>query len=155
MIRRFLEFLADPSRSMEAAEASGEDEVQLAAVALLIEAALMDEQFEDGERAKIAELIKARFELDDGEAARLIDVAQDEVRGSNQLFRYTRVVNQRFDQEERIELMEMLWQVAYADGALHDYEANLMRRLAGLIHITDRDSGAARKRALASLGLEA
>ena len=140
---------------MEAAEASGEDEVQLAAVALLIEAALMDEQFEDGERAKIAELIKARFELDDGEAARLIDVAQDEVRGSNQLFRYTRVVNQRFDQEERIELMEMLWQVAYADGALHDYEANLMRRLAGLIHITDRDSGAARKRALASLGLEA
>jgi uncharacterized tellurite resistance protein B-like protein len=49
----------------------------------------------------------------------------------------------------------MLWQVVYADGRLDDYEANLMRRISGLIHVPDRDSGEARKRALARLGLEA
>jgi uncharacterized tellurite resistance protein B-like protein len=47
----------------------------------------------------------------------------------------------------------MLWQVAYADGVLHDYEANLMRRLAGLLYVSDQESGEARKRAQRALGL--
>jgi len=45
-------------------------------------------------------------------------------------------------------LVEMLWDVVYADGELHDYEANLMRRVAGLLHVSDQESGAARKRVL-------
>ena len=53
----------------------------------------------------------------------------------------------------RIDLMEMLWEVCYADGVLHDFEAQLMRRMAGLMFVDDRDSGAARKRALEKLGL--
>ena len=65
------------------------------------------------------------------------------------------MVTDRFSFEERVELMEMLWQVAYADGELDDFEANLLRRVAGLIHVSDRDSGAARKRAMARLGLAA
>jgi uncharacterized tellurite resistance protein B-like protein len=47
----------------------------------------------------------------------------------------------------------MLWEVAYADGVLHDYEHNLLRRIAGLIYVTDRDRGLARNRVLARLGL--
>jgi len=50
-------------------------------------------------------------------------------------------------------MMEMLWEVAYADGRLHEYEASLARQVAGLIHVSDRDNGAARKRVLARLGL--
>ena len=49
-------------------------------------------------------------------------------------------------------MIEMLWDVACADGVIHDFEANLVRRVAGLIHVSDRDSGAARKRALARMG---
>ena len=62
-------------------------------------------------------------------------------------------VKDGFDQEERIRLIEMLWEVAYADGELHDYEASLMRRITGLLYISDRDSGEARQRVLARLGL--
>ena len=62
------------------------------------------------------------------------------------------MIKDRFPHEERLELMEMLWEVAYADGVLHDFEASLMRRISGLIYVSDRDSGAARKRALARLG---
>ena len=154
MIRRVLDFLADPKATRDEAGRHGGDERQLAAVALLIEAALMDERFDESERAKITELVRSRFDLDAEEAGGLIEAAQDEVEGSSQLFRFTRVINRDYSQEERVELMEMLWQVAYADGELHDYEANLMRRIAGLIHVTDQDSGAARKRALGRLGLE-
>ncbi len=155
MIRRILDFLADPS-SPEGAAEKGDDaeERQVAVAALLIEAAFMDEQFEANERSKITELLKSRFGLGDEEAGRLIDAAEQEVHDSSQLFRFTRVVNQRFSQEDRVELMEMLWEVVYVDGELHDYEAGLMRRIAGLIHVTDQDSGAARKRALDRLGLE-
>ena len=155
MIRRILDFLADPSSPGGAAENDdGAEERQVAVAALLIEAAFMDEHFEAGERAKIAELLKSAFGLGEAETGRLIDEAEQEVHDSSQLFRFTRVVNQRFSQEDRIELMQMLWEVAYVDGELHDYEAGLMRRIAGLIHVTDQDSGAARKRALDRLGIE-
>ena len=113
------------------------------------------DRFEAAEEAKIVELLMARFELDDGAAESLIETARERVDHSTQLFGFTRVVNDRFSQDERIELMEMLWQVAYADGRLDDYEASLMRRLAGLIHVSDRENGEARKKALAHLGLEA
>ena len=53
--------------------------------------------------------------------------------------------------EERIELIEMIWEVVYADGELHDYEANLLRRLGGLLYVSDRERGDARKRVLARL----
>ena len=58
-----------------------------------------------------------------------------------------------FEPEERIALIEMLWEVAYADGELHDYEASLIRRITGLLYVSDRDSGEARKRVRARLGL--
>ena len=47
----------------------------------------------------------------------------------------------------------MLWEVAYADGALHDYEASLLRRVAGLLYVSDRDNGEARLRVMAKLGI--
>lgn len=136
------------------AGAHGADELQLAAAALLVEAAQMDDRFEERERAKILQLVRDRFALSEDEAASLVETASRRVEDSSQLFGFTRVVNDRFSFEERIELMEMLWQVVYADGVLHDYEANLMRRIAGLLHVTDRDNGEARKRALSRLDPE-
>ena len=55
--------------------------------------------------------------------------------------------------EERVKIIEMLWEVAYADGVVHHYEANLIRRINGLLYVSDRDSGAARKRVAARLGI--
>ena len=141
-------------REVPAAGAVGQPgDLQMAAAALLVEAALMDERFEESERAKIVELLTARFELSDSETEELLETARQRVDQSVQLFCFTRVVNDGFSHDERCELMGMLWQVAYADGRLDDYEANLMRRIAGLIHVSDRESGQARKQALARLGL--
>jgi uncharacterized tellurite resistance protein B-like protein len=63
------------------------------------------------------------------------------VANSSQLYSFTRVVKDNFDHAERVELMEMLWEVVYADGALHHLEASLMRRVAGLIYVPDAASG--------------
>ena len=136
-----------------AAGSHGPDELQLAAVALLVEAAQMDDDFGPAERDKIIELVQRRFALSEADSAELLQAASDKVDQSIQIFGFTRVIDDAFSEAERVELMEMLWEVAYADGELHDYEAALMRRLAGLLYVTDRDSGDARKRALARLGL--
>ena len=98
--------------------------------------------------------MRARFELTEAEAESLLEIAGDKVANASQLYSFTRVVKDNFDHAERVELMEMLWEVAYADGTLHDLEASLMRRIAGLIYVPDRESGEARKRALSKLGLD-
>ncbi|WP_282604972.1 TerB family tellurite resistance protein [Pelagibius sp. Alg239-R121] len=128
-----------------------QDTLQVAAAALLVEAALMDETFDDRERATIEQLLTERFELSAGEVTALLDEAKSEVEQSSQLFGFTRIVADSFDNDQRVELVGMLWQVAYADGELHDFEASLLRRLAGLLHVSDYDSGRARQAARAKL----
>ncbi len=128
------------------------DELQIAAAALLVEAAQMDDTFDARERGKVLELVTRRFDLSREESLSLLVAAEEQVARSSQLHGFTRVVNKAFDQAERVELLEMLWEVTYADGELHDYEANLMRRLTGLLHVSDQESAAARNRALARLG---
>ncbi|MHA1568532.1 MAG: TerB family tellurite resistance protein [Alphaproteobacteria bacterium] len=131
------------------------DELHLAAAALLVEAAAADGEFDAGERARIEVLLRARFGLAREETAELVEMAAAEVSEANQLYAFTRAVKDRFSHEERIEMMEMLWEVAYADGELHDFEAHLLRRIGGLIYVSDRERGEARRRALARLGIEA
>ena len=78
--------------------------------------------------------------------AQAVLAARQTVEDSTQLYAFTRVIQERFSDEERIGMIEMLWEVAYADGHLHEYESSLVRRVSGLIYVADRDSGAARKR---------
>lgn len=151
-IKALLTAGADAGRDAPQQRAFGD--LQVAAAALLVEAAEMDSSFDERERAKVLDLVRSRFELSEEEARSLIELAQERVAESSQLYGFTRVVKDQFDYDERVELMEMLWEVVYADSVLHDHEANLMRRVAGLVYVADRDSGAARKRALRKLGLE-
>jgi len=130
------------------------DRLQLAAAALLVEAARMDDEFGAEERAKIIDLIERRFALSAEESGALLQAASDKVEQSVEIFGFTREIKNAFSPEERVEMMEMLWEVAYADGELHSLEASLMRRLAGLLYVSDRDSGEARKRVLARRGLD-
>jgi|TARA_Y100000294_G_scaffold118941_1_gene110400 uncharacterized tellurite resistance protein B-like protein len=132
-------------------DAAGDDP-RVAAVALLIEAAVMDGDFDEAERRVIAGLLKHRFGLEPAAVEDLIGAGEEAVGDSHQLYAFTRVVKQGFDFEQRIGMIEMLWEVAYADGEVHDFEASLVRRVAGLIHVSDRDSGTARKKAQARLG---
>ena len=135
------------------ADRDGGDETQVAAVALLVEAAVMDGDFDDDERRTIARILGRQFGLEAAAVEDLIRAGEQAVERSNQLYAFTSVVKKGFDFEQRIEMIEMLWEVAYADGELHDFEASLVRRVSGLIHVADRDSGMARKRVLKRLGL--
>ncbi|MFQ5535439.1 MAG: TerB family tellurite resistance protein [Sphingomonadales bacterium] len=128
---------------------------KIAAAALLVEAARMDDRFADDERAAITKLLEGRFDLSREETTSLLAEAEQVQDRSLQLIRFTKTIKDHCSEHERVELVEMLWEVVYADGELHHYEANLLRRVAGLIYVSDRDRGAARKRVLKRMGLAA
>jgi len=142
MISRLRDFL-----SGQAAPA-GPDDLQLAVAALLIEAARMDDDFGAEERAAIERILAERYHLPAAELRELVAAAEDAVRGSTQFFPFTRRIVQRIGPEDRAHILEMMWEVAYADGVLDPHEDALLRRIAGLIHVSDQERGAARKRAL-------
>ncbi len=131
------------------------DELQAAAAALLVEAASMDGHFDEDERASITSLMKSHFDLNDEETETLIAEAEIVIQESGELYAFTRVIKDRYEAEQRIEMIEMLWEVAYADGNVDHFEANLISRVAGLIYVNDRDRGDARKRVVARLGIAA
>ena len=72
---------------------------------------------------------------------------------SAQLFGFTRPINERVPRERRVELVEMLWEVAYADGTLDPLEDAMLRQVGGLIDVADAERGAARQRVMRRLGI--
>lgn len=131
--------------------AAGVGEKEIAAAALLAEVARADNTFDAAERAAVERLLRERFGLDAADAKALLSRGERLAADSTHLLRFTRAIKDSFSPEERIGLIEMIWEVVYADGVLHDYEDSLLRRIAGLIYVSDRDRGAARKRVLERL----
>lgn len=141
-----------PSKGGAPQESHNEDDLRLASAALLVEAACMDGQVDEAELETIASLLRSQFDLNEREAEELLESGREAASESSQLYAFTRIIKDRFSDDERVRMIEMLWQVAYADGHLHHYESNLVRRVAGLIYVPDRESGEARKRVLRRLG---
>jgi uncharacterized tellurite resistance protein B-like protein len=129
------------------------DQVTLAAAALLVEVAMIDGAMEARERERIALLLRERFGLSPFGAEAAVEQAIALQDRSSEMFPFTKIIVDHFDPKERIELIEMAWEVAYANGRLHDYQANLMRRMTGLLYVSDHDSGSARLHAMANLGI--
>lgn len=155
-IKAMFEALDGPPGSSAAKAVAGQafGKKELAACALLVEAAAMDGSIGAEEEAAIRGIAGRSFGLEPEEIDLLVAEATKAQDGANHLIRFTRTIKDEFDEDGRIELIEMLWEVAYADGILHDYEANLLRRIGGLIYVSDRDRGEARKRVLAKLGIQ-
>ncbi|MSP49571.1 MAG: TerB family tellurite resistance protein [Alphaproteobacteria bacterium] len=149
MIGRMLDLLTGREAP---ALANGADELEQAVAALLIEAARMDDDFDAAERATIERVLATRFALGPAAVADLVEAAEAAVRQSTQLFPFTQQICRRMSPDERIQIIEMLWKVAYADGILDPHEDMLLRRIAGLIHVPDRDRAIARQNAIEKLG---
>lgn len=120
-----------------------------AAAGLLVEAALLDGDYHDEEKQRIEILLRERFELEQSATSKLMAAAEEAAADRVELHTITKTVRNHFSEEERVKMIEMLWEVVYADGDLDDFEANMMRSVTGLLYVSDRESGDARKRVLA------
>ena len=115
---------------------------------LMIEAAYTDGQIDKNELNKIKSSLVNVFNEESKEVDLVLEEAVKNKNNSKSLHHYTSYINKSFNNEKKILLIETLWEVVLSDGEIHDFEANLIRRLAGLLYISDVNSGNARKRAL-------
>jgi len=107
------------------------DGLQVALAGLLVEAACSDDRFDTAEREVIARLLERRFNLSHPDAYALLAAGESAASEAAELFRFTKTINERLSFARRVELIEMLWEVAYSDGVLNEYEDSLLRRVGG------------------------
>ena len=146
MLAQIRKFLAAPDA------AQTPDQLQIAVAVLLIEAARMDDHFDVAERAAIERVVAEKFALSPEATRELLSLAEATADTTHQLHPFTRLAVERMTPQQRVRLVEMLWEVAYADGVLDPEEDALLRRVAGLIYVSDADRVAARQRVLQRLG---
>tara|TARA_Y200000002_G_scaffold39196_1_gene28582 strand:- start:1181 stop:1630 length:450 start_codon:yes stop_codon:yes gene_type:complete len=115
---------------------------------LMIEAAYTDGQIDASELNKIELSLINVFAEDPKEVNSVLEKAEINKNNSKSLHHYTSYINKNFDDDKKLLLIEALWEIVLSDGEVHDFESNLIRRLAGLLYISDVDSGNAKKRAL-------
>ena len=125
---------------------------QLAVVALLIELAQSDRTVPAEEFATIERIVRERFALDADTTARLIALARRELDASLEDWVFAAAVREGFSVLERVEIVELLWEVVYADRRLARLEESLMRRLADALEIGESDRETARAQAFARMG---
>ncbi len=133
-------------------EATERDDARLAAAALLIEASLADGAEQAVETAVIERLVRERFGLSHADAEALVARGRAAAHDAVDLVRQTRALKQVLDAEDRVEILVALWQVVLADGALDGFEETLVRRVAGLLYVTDGERARARRLAADRLG---
>ena len=148
MFASLLRLLSEP-------EAPKVPDLRLSVAVLLLEAARQDDAFDPAERATIEALLTSRFGLSHDECVALMEKAQARSARMVQIHGHTSEIAETMTHDERIHLIEMLWDVAYADGVLDKEEALLIRRVASLIYVSDRDRVLALQRALARRGARA
>jgi uncharacterized tellurite resistance protein B-like protein len=111
--------------------------IELATAALLIEVCRTDRLVTDGELQVVLLALQEKFGLAADEARTLMNLAEDEIRGATDYYQFTSLINQTFTQSQKERVIELMWQVAYADTHLDAHELHVMRRIAGLLHVTD------------------
>jgi len=123
--------------------------LRLATAALLVHAAAVDGAVTRSERDELSGLLQQRFALDRAATTDLIDQATAADEKAVDLYHFTRLLNDSLDDTERLRLIEMMWSVAYADGAVSEYENNLIWRVADLLGVPSTERIALRQRAAA------
>lgn len=124
-----------------------QDSLELAFAALLIEAAVADEEYTDKEKSLINHMISAQFNVDENKAIAIREDAEAAQQRANDLHQFSRVVKTDMDHDDKLKLIEDMWVIALSDAERAPYEEMIIRRLVGLIHVTDPESAAARNRA--------
>lgn len=115
------------------------ERVQVATCALLLEVAHSDGHYQTVEAKIVSDLLAEKFNLSAAAVADLIDYSQGHREDSLDLFQFAREVNAHFSREEKLDVMEGVWRVIYADGTLDKYEDALARQLATLLRLDHKD----------------
>lgn len=139
MFRSLSDFISDITGGRQEVTAFGQDDYRLAAAALLVHVITVDGVVTDDERAVLKRVLEQRFALTGTESDSLVELAIAKDAEAVDLYAFTSVLNRALDDEGRRRIVEMMFQVAFADGTLSEFEDNLVWRAAELLNVDTRD----------------
>ncbi len=123
------------------------DALAMASIALLLEVTRADYQVEGPEMAAVKQAVRQHLGVSEDQAKTLIKLAEEELTDSTDYFQFTALINQHYSMEQKTQLIEWLWRVAFADEELHKYEERLVRRISDLLYVPHGSFLAAKHRA--------
>jgi uncharacterized tellurite resistance protein B-like protein len=136
-LRQFIADLASPTASQS--RAFNDSDYRLAATALLVHVISLDGEPSDIEKRKLHSLLESRFKLDPGTADQLIASATVVEGEAVDLYHFTSVIMRSVNEEGRLRIVEMMWELVYADGQVTEFEDNVVWRAADLLGVSSRD----------------
>jgi len=146
MFESFRNFVAEFVDGGKHPSQFADNDYRLAAAALLVHAAAIDGDISQSERDQLHAVIKRRFSLDDATTEALIDQATAAEHEAVDLYHFTSLLNRTLDEEGRAKVIEMMWQIVFADGRRDELEDNLLWRAADLLGVSARERIALRRR---------
>ena len=117
-----------------------QDNKNVLIIALLIHAAKIDENYTENEKKIIKKVIIDLNKIDSDQADKLLKLAEKKEEESNQIIEFTKEIK-KYPVDFKLKIVEIIWKIVYSDGASDDYESNLIRRICGLLYISDKDNG--------------
>ena len=139
MIKNIKDLISNFSSKEEIIEESDLSSLNNACAALLVEIAFADKDFDETEKQALKQALIQTYDISESEIQEIIEDAETTVDESTSLYGYTRIVNDEFGYEDKLNLLKNLWKVAYADGYLDKYEEHIIRKISDLIHISHSD----------------
>ncbi len=147
-IREFFERHIDAP----ATQGANHHSIEIATAALLVEVARLGREIKPTEHEAVLRAVRSRFGLSAGEADTLVRLAEDQARSATDHFQFTSLINRSFSQAQKQQVIELMWQVAYADSELSAYEQHVIRKIADLLYVPHRAYIAAKLRARDAAG---
>jgi uncharacterized tellurite resistance protein B-like protein len=146
MFESFKSFISDIVDGEKHPSQFDDGDYRLAAAALLVHAAAIDGEMSQSERDKLHSVIKQRFALDDAKTDELIAKATAAEHESVDLYHFTHLLNRVLDEQGRAKVIEMMWQIVFADGKRDELEDNLLWRAADLLGVSPQERIELRRR---------
>ena len=148
-MKRFIKkFFGEKSSNSENQDALNSSVIEEAVVVLLIRAANIDGKKDEQEIEAIKRLIIQQFDYDEEKADMLITSASEKEESSADLFEWSKIINDHYDLDSKKIVFSMMCEIICADGLIDPFESNLIRRLSGLLYISDKDAGAIKKKVM-------
>ncbi len=132
----FEDFLIDTNQDTAS---PGTHSIHFATATLLMEVSRSDQEHQTVEINAILAILKRLFDFSEIEVSELVDLARDASDEAHDLYSFTSLINEHYDYQAKRQLVKNLWEVAFADGRIDAFEEHIIRRIAGLIHVTDQD----------------
>jgi len=139
MFEAFRKFLTEVSSGGKQPAQFAPNDYRLAAAALLVHVAGIDGSVSDVERDKLHSVIKRSFDLDEAETDALVAEATEAEHEAIDLYHFTSLINRSLNEDGRRRVVEMMWEIVYADGRATEFESNLIWRAADLLGISSRE----------------